>query len=74
MKIIKKIWQYRRDFKAEVECEGCGFREEINGYDDDYFHKEVMPILKCPKCGKSRNDLGIKSEPLKPKYPEGMQI
>lgn len=67
--------QYRRDFYADFECEKCGYIEKDHpGYDDRYYHENVVPDLKCPKCGKTARDLGTDYRPLTPKYPEGMQI
>lgn len=68
MKIIEIKSQMRRDFIAEIECEGCNVKEEISGYDDDYYHNEVLPERKCKSCGKSRKDLGIVGEKTKTKY------
>lgn len=75
MKIIEIKDQNRRDFWADFECENCGHIEEnVSGYDDRNFHDNVIPMFKCPKCGKSREDLGIKGEYWETKYPEGYQI
>lgn len=75
MKIIKFISQNRRDFRADYQCEGCGFVEENkSGYDDAYFHNEVIPNMKCPNCGKSGIELGVDYRPFATKYPEGMQV
>lgn len=68
MKIIKMVSQYRRDFRAVVECENCGYQKEIRGYDDRNYHDNVLPGRPCSKCGKSRNDLGIVHEPTPTKY------
>lgn len=69
MKIKKITSQHRRDFSAIYECEGCGNEESSGGgYDDRYFHDNVIPAMKCEKCGKSRNDLGATSEPTPTKY------
>ena len=60
MKIVKMLNQNRRDFWADMECEGCGHKEtHVSGYDDRNFHDNVIPAIKCKNCGKSRNDLGI---------------
>lgn len=53
MKIKKIIDQNRRDFNAIYECEFCGATKEGYGYDDSNFHNNVIPNMKCPKCGKS---------------------
>jgi transcription elongation factor Elf1 len=52
MKIKKITSQYRRDFQAIYECEHCGHTQTDSGYDDDYFHRTVIPNMTCPKCGK----------------------
>lgn len=74
MKIKKLISQHRRDFRAIYVCENCGHEKKGYGYDDRRFHDEVIPAIKCEQCGKSREDMGIKSEPTPTKYPEGYQI
>ena len=70
MKIIKITSQHRRDFWADMGCENCGAKDKIRGYDDRNFHDNVIPEMKCKECGKSRNDLGIKSEPTPTRYAE----
>ena len=75
MKIERITSQHRRDFVADMICEGCGARMKLtSGYDDRYFHDEVIPNMKCESCGKSRRDMGIIAEPTPTKYPEGYQI
>lgn len=74
MKIKRITSQNRRDFHADYECEGCGHIHERGGYDDDNFHRNVIPTMKCPECDKSSNDLGVTNEPLQPKYPAGMTV
>lgn len=74
MKIKKIIYQHRRDFTAIYECEGCGATEKSRGYDDAYFHQEVIPNMKCKKCGESAISLDSDYRPLMTKYPEGYQI
>lgn len=71
MKINKSLYQHRRDFRAIYECEHCGFRKEDSGYDDNYFHNEVIPSMMCEKCGKTADE---SYRPLTPKYAEGVQI
>lgn len=54
MKIKKITSQHRRDFSAILECEHCGEEEKLTtGYDDDHYHRNVIPAMKCPKCGKA---------------------
>ena len=74
MKIKSKINQYRRDFTAIYECEGCGYSESSSGYDDRNFHDNVIPAFKCPKCEKSSIDLGTELKHTETVYPDGMQI
>lgn len=69
MKITKITSQYRRDFSADIECEGCGAEEKLGaGYDDRNYHDNVIPDMKCKSCGKSRNDLGIKGQVTQTRY------
>lgn len=69
---IKEIKsQHRRDFTAIYECEHCGFEEIGGGYDDAYFHANVIPGMVCPKCRKKAVD---NYRPLTTKYPEGFQV
>lgn len=72
MKIKKIISQNRRDFSAVMECEHCG-HEEVNeyGYDDDNYHRNVIPSMKCQECGEAAPD---NYRGLATKYPEGMQV
>ena len=71
MKIKKITWQMRRDFKADYECEHCGNVESRDGYDDDHFHRQVIPTMKCSNCGKTASD---DYRPLAPKHAEGVQL
>lgn len=69
MKITKITIQNRRDFWADMECEGCGqIERHASGYDDRNFHDNVIPALKCKGCGKSRLDLEIVHERTATKY------
>ena len=58
--------QHRRDFWAIYECEHCGAGEKGSGYDDTNFHQNVIPKMKCKKCGKIA---GEDYQPMEPKYP-----
>ena len=71
MKIQKIISQSRRDFRAVYECETCGNTKEGSGYDDANFHQNVIPAMKCGKCGAVAPADNV---PLQTKYPEGMQV
>lgn len=68
MKIKAIISQHRRDFRANYECEHCGFEVEDSGYDDDHFHRKVVPQMKCDKCGKTAGD---DFRPMGTKYAAG---
>lgn len=67
MRIKEILWQHRRDFRALYECEHCGHERKGSGYDDTYFHREVIPKMRCEKCGKTA---GEDYRPLAPKYPD----
>lgn len=57
MKIQKITSQSRRDFSAIMECEHCGHTEINNyGYDDDFYHRTVIPEMQCKQCGKKASD------------------
>lgn len=71
MYIKEIISQHRRDFEAEYKCEHCDHSHTSSGYDDDYFHQNVIPVMTCPVCNKKASDDYV---PLATKYPEGFQI
>jgi transcription elongation factor Elf1 len=71
MKIKTIINQHRRDFTAIYECEHCGHEEKGGGYDDAYFHNEVVPSKKCTECGKTADQ---SYRPLQTKYQEGQLV
>lgn len=71
MKIKKILSQTRRDFTAIYECEYCGNQHEGYGYDDNNFHQNVIPDMKCKKCGKKADK---NYRPLSTKYPDTMQV
>jgi len=57
MKIKTINSQSRRDFRADMECEHCGnIEKNVSGYDDSFFHSNVIPKMKCKKCGKIASD------------------
>jgi hypothetical protein len=75
MKIDKLVSQHRRDFVAVMKCEFCAHKEMNNsGYDDRYYHDNVIPDMKCEKCGESTNSKGGIIDNTPTKYPEGLQI
>ncbi len=71
MKIKTIESQNRRDFYAIYECEHCGYTRKGHGYDDTNFHQNVIPNMKCKKCGKKADD---KYRPLATKYPDEFHI
>lgn len=72
MKIKTILRQHRRDFTAILECESCGeFSKPVTGYDDAYFHSNVIPNLECTKCGKKAP---AEYRPLTTQYKDGVQV
>jgi len=71
MKIKTITSQHRRDFSAILECEHCGHTQKSGGYDDDNFHRNVIPMIECESCGKTAPE---NYRPLTTKYPEGFQV
>lgn len=67
MKIKKIISQHRRDFTAIYICEHCEKEKEGSGYDDKFFHQDVIPKMKCDFCGKQADEAYF---PLATKYGE----
>lgn len=75
MKIKEMISQSRRDFTAMMECEFCGHTNKNgSGYDDNYYHSNVIPKMKCGSCGESTISKGGEIKPQATKYPEGFVI
>lgn len=71
MKIKNIISQNRRDFMAVYVCEHCGAEEKSSGYDDTYFHSEVIPNMRCKSCNEvSSSDY----RPLTTKYPDSVTV
>lgn len=66
MRIKEIISQHRRDFQAVYECQHCGYEEERSGYDDAYFHENVIPSISCTSCGKAGEE--ITSAPAVPAH------
>ena len=55
MKIQRITFEHRFDFHADMECEHCHHIQELkSGYDDEYYHRNVIPAMKCKGCGKNR--------------------
>lgn len=74
MYITKIITQNRRDFRAYVQCEHCRSTDEIDGYDDTYFHNKVLPERKCKNCEKSSKDGENPPSPRNPKYNDNIEV
>lgn len=75
MELIKITNQSRRDFDGILKCQFCGHEEVLNGgYDDNYYHTEVIPSFVCPQCNKSTISENDAIRANKTKYPEGYQI
>lgn len=56
MKITKTYGWNRRDFCYDATCEHCGHEEKNHsGYDDSNYYNNVVPSMKCGKCGESSN-------------------
>ncbi len=68
MRLIEKRNQHRRDFTGLYRCEGCGHEQTGNGYDDTYFHRQVIPAMECKACGESTNSLETEPQPMATKY------
>lgn len=71
MKIKTIESQNRRDFHAIYECEHCGHTKKGSGYDDSYFHQEVIPKMKCEQCGKTADE---NYRALTTKYPDSQVV
>lgn len=55
MEIREILTQHRNDFTAVMECEHCGHTDRLtSGYDDDNYHVNVIPAMRCKACGKNR--------------------
>lgn len=65
MRIKEIMTQHRRDFTAVFECEHCSATVTRSGYDDDDFHRNVVPSLECAACGKTAPE---NFRPLSTKY------
>lgn len=74
MRIKQIIWQHRRDFEAVFICPFCGYEEKRKGYDDNNFHQNVIPNIKCNRCNKSELDGNENYRPLATKYEEYEEI
>lgn len=73
MRIKEILYQNRRDFNAIYVCH-CGTRVRGSGYDDENFHKNVIPTMTCPTCGQTAKDATEEYRPLTTKYEEWRQV
>ena len=71
MRIKSITSRSRRDFHAMYECEHCNHIYKDSGYDDNNFHQNVIPKMKCPECGKIADE---SYQALATKYPDGMSV
>lgn len=53
MRIKEILSQHRRDFAAMLVCEHCNHEQKLTGgYDDSFYHQNVIPSIECKSCGK----------------------
>ena len=71
MFIKEIISQHRRDLRAIYSCQHCGHEEEGSGYDDDNFHRNVVPNMKCKNCDQPAPE---DYRPMGTKYAEGVVV
>lgn len=71
MRIKEIIARHRRDFTAIYVCGYCGFECKGGGYDDNNFHRNVIPEMKCGGCNKKGDP---DYHPMDTRYPEGLQL
>jgi transcription elongation factor Elf1 len=75
MRIKNIIEQVRRDFSALMVCEFCGHEQKLSsGYDDRYYHDNVIPGIDCKSCGKSTNSGGGKVQHRSTKYSDNETV
>ena len=75
MKILEITSQHRRDLTANMRCEFCKTVEnKVSGYDDRFFHDNVIPGMKCKSCGKSTKSEGGTPDATHTRYPEHQQV
>lgn len=69
MRIKQIVNQHRRDFSAVLEC-SCGSTVHLDsGYDDDNYHRNVIPKMICKSCNKSELDYTDTPQTMQPKWP-----
>lgn len=60
---IKQITScYGRDIYGIFRCEACNKEQKMGaGYDDDNYHNNVVPKIKCNSCNESRESFLAKT-------------
>lgn len=71
MKIKEILSQSRRDMTCLYECESCGFEKKGSGYDDSYFHQQVIPQMACDECGATASE---NYRPMTTKYADHVTV
>lgn len=75
MRITKTYNWMRRDFCATMQCESCGHTQENTScYDDRNYYDNIIPDIKCDKCGKSTIEIGASPQLVATKYPSTLEI
>jgi C4-type Zn-finger protein len=75
MKITKTYSWNRRDFSYDAKCESCGHESKnYSGYDDRNYYDNVMPAMKCEKCGRCSNDTDSAPDKTSLKYDENITM
>lgn len=55
MRIKLITFQMGNDFAAVMECEHCQATQKLSsGYNDSFYHQQVIPAMTCKSCGKNR--------------------
>lgn len=69
MYLKEKLSQHRRDFRGVFKCQECDHEVERVGYDDTFYHHNVIPTMVCSNCGAT----GCPDDKLThPDVPEGV--
>lgn len=51
MKIQTIRDQLRNDLYGTLVCEHCGASQKFVGYNDHFWHRSVLPNVRCNACG-----------------------
>ena len=68
MRLKNWIQQSHRYFTTVYQCEHCGAERADRGYDDAYFHQNVIPAMKCHECGETAPSNAPKTAPDVPAH------